>query len=541
MKQKTIVYVLNKKCKPLMPTTRCGRVYKLMKAGLAVPVCNNPFTIRLKYDTPDVVQYLTLGIDTGRENIGLAVSDEDGNCLYTAELTTSNKSIKKKMTERAEHRHSRRRHDRQSKQRKAKSDNTEIKNGNDDKVRTKYNCKSVKISYPGMDETITHKVIKGKEAKFNNRKKPEGWITPSARQLVQMHLLAVKEIMKFLPIAEICIEQVCFDFQKLENQNIHSWQYSKGPLYGYKSYKDYINDVQGGKCLICGKPHIDAYHHIVQRKNGGTDKVSNFAGLCDNCHTGPNGVHNNSAVQAMLPSLKATLNNSYPVSLLNSAMPVIIEILASFCSANGIDFFITNGYETANTRSKLHIQKGHGVDAYCISLASKLEYELKVAPDKLYRLQRFKKKSNNNINALNTREYYLDDKLVAVNRHKATDQKDNSLEEFLAEYRTNHSEKEVQQLMHRIVIKPARRTYTYHKKGVVCPFHVGDTIRYEKYNKIRGNTKTDTFICTGVKSPTDYNEARLCDGTKNKKMKFCHVLKAGCIPCVGFNKLNITI
>lgn len=44
MKQKTIVYVLNKKGKPLMPTTRCGRVHKLLKAGLAVPVNNNPFT-----------------------------------------------------------------------------------------------------------------------------------------------------------------------------------------------------------------------------------------------------------------------------------------------------------------------------------------------------------------------------------------------------------------------------------------------------------------------------------------------------------------
>ena len=33
MKQKTIVYVLNKKGKPLMPTTRCGKVHKLLKEG----------------------------------------------------------------------------------------------------------------------------------------------------------------------------------------------------------------------------------------------------------------------------------------------------------------------------------------------------------------------------------------------------------------------------------------------------------------------------------------------------------------------------
>ena len=100
MKQKTFVYVLNKKGKPLMPTTRCGHIRKLLKEKKAVPVCNNPFTIRLKYETPDVVQSLYLGIDTGRENIGIAVSEENGNCVYLAELKTHNKSIKKKMTER---------------------------------------------------------------------------------------------------------------------------------------------------------------------------------------------------------------------------------------------------------------------------------------------------------------------------------------------------------------------------------------------------------------------------------------------------------
>ena len=144
-------------------------------------------------------------------------------------------------------------------------------------------------------------------------------------------------------------------------------------------------------------------------------------------------------------------------------------------------------------------------------------------------MQRFKKKSGNNINALNKREYYLDGKLVAINRHKATDQKEDSLEEFFDKYRESHTEKETQQMMHQIAVKPAKRTYTYHKEGRVCPFHVGDTILYKKKNKIKGNTKTKVFVCTGIKFPKDYNEARLDGGTKNKKMKFCKVLKSGCI------------
>ena len=535
MKQKVIVYVLNKKGKPLMPTTRCGRVHKLLKEGKAVPVCNNPFTIRLKYETPDIIQSLTVGIDTGRENVGVSVSDEDGNCLYSAELTTSNKSIKKKMSERAEHRRSRRRHNRQSKQRKAKSDNTEISNGDDDTIRTKHNCKSVKVSYPGMDETITHKVIKGKEAKFNNRKREDGWLTPSARQLIQMHILLIKEIQRFLPIDSVAIERVCFDFQKLENENIKNWEYGKGKLYGYKDYKEYINDVQHGRCLICGKKHIEYYHHIVQRKDGGTDKVSNIAGLCYDCHYGPEGVHNCQETQDLLIELKTKLNKSYKVSLLNSVMPKLIEKLTVYCEQNDMQFIITDGKTTSETREQLQLDKEHHTDAYCISLVNKT-INAKIMPDRVYKLQRFKKKSGNNINALNKREYYLNGKLVAVNRHKATDQKDDSLEELLNKYRETHSDKELQQLMHQITIKPAKRTYTYHKDGRVCPFHIGDIILYKKKNKIKGNTKTKVFVCTGIKLPKDYNKARLDDGTKNKKMKFCKVLKSGCIACVEIGR-----
>lgn len=528
MKQKTIVYVLNKKGKPLMPTTRCGKVHKLLKEGRAVPVCNNPFTIRLKYETPDIVQSLTVGVDTGRENIGVAVSDEEGNCLYSAELTTSNKSIKKKMFERAEHRRSRRRHNRQSKQRKAKSDNTEIQNGDDDKVRTKHNCKSVKVSYPGMDETVTHKVIKGKEAKFNNRKREEGWLTPSARQLIQMHMLLIKEISKFLPIDSIAIERVCFDFQKLENENIRNWEYGKGKLYGYKDYKEYINDVQNGRCLVCGKRHIEYYHHIVQRKDGGTDKVSNIAGLCYDCHYGPEGVHNCQETQDRLIELTNELNKSYKISLLNSVMPKLIRELTTYCNKNHMQLTITDGKTTADTRKQLQLDKEHHIDAYCISLVNKTA-NAKIMPDKVYKLQRFKKKSGNNIKALNKREYYFDGRLVAVNRHKATDQKDDSLEEFLNKYRETHIEKEVQQLMHRIVIKPAKRTYTYHKDSRVCPFHIGDTIRFEKKNKINGIVRRKVFICNGLDFKKDYDKARLKDGSGNKRMKYCKTIKASCI------------
>lgn len=67
------VYVLNKDGKPLMPTTRCWHVRRLLKEQKARVVTSKPFTIQLLYETDDVAQPLYLGIDTGRTNIGVAV------------------------------------------------------------------------------------------------------------------------------------------------------------------------------------------------------------------------------------------------------------------------------------------------------------------------------------------------------------------------------------------------------------------------------------------------------------------------------------
>ena len=75
-----IVYVLNKDGKPLMATTRGGRVRYLLKEKKARVVSTTPFTIQLNYDTPDVTQDLILGVDPGRTN--KSSSRIKSFCLY---------------------------------------------------------------------------------------------------------------------------------------------------------------------------------------------------------------------------------------------------------------------------------------------------------------------------------------------------------------------------------------------------------------------------------------------------------------------------
>ena len=506
-----LVYVLNKKGNPLMPTSRCGHVRWLIKTGKAVVVNNNPFTIRLKYEVSNCTQQLTLGIDPGRENIGLAVSNDQGDCLFQAVVKTNNKLIKKHMEERKAHRSSRRRHKRIKNQRRAIRSNTTIVNGINDVLRAKKACKSKSVSYPGMEESITHKVIQGKEAKFNNRKRAEGWLTPSARNLVKIHCNLVKKIQEILPITNIVIERNSFDFQKLENQNIKTWEYSKGQLYGFKDYKEYVFAHQSGMCLLCGKKTIEHYHHIAYRSKNGSDNVANIAGLCNECHTL---VHNDSSYEADLLSLKEGLKKQHTVSLLNSCMHIIIEELN-----NLLPTMVTDGYTTKTKRESLKLSKEHFNDAYCISLAN--TKCVGIIYNNNYTIRHFKKKSNNNIHKLNRREYYYKNKLIAINRHKALNQKEDSLKEYINKYLLTHSQEEVNKHIHELTIKPAKRTYTRHKQNIVSSFKCGDKVLYKKKNKIKGNTKQKVFVVEGVRQDKlEYNQ------TKNCKIKYCKLLKS---------------
>ena len=71
-----MVYVLNKDGKPLMPTKRYAKIRILRKRGLLKIVSAKPFTVQLLYDTKNITQDVTLGIDSGYLNIGFSALTE---------------------------------------------------------------------------------------------------------------------------------------------------------------------------------------------------------------------------------------------------------------------------------------------------------------------------------------------------------------------------------------------------------------------------------------------------------------------------------
>lgn len=266
-----MVYVQNKNGIPLMPTRKFGMVKHFLKEGKARVISTRPFTIRLTYEATCYTQPLYGGIDPGRSNIGVAVLNQKGECVYSAEVETRNREIPKLMAERRAHRQASRRGERQRRKRRAVKNNT-----------IKEFPKGRKL--PGYENGVLNvKDIINSEARFNNRKRPAKWLTPTARQCVQTHVSIVKNVCKILPVRIWTLEYNKFAFMKLEDGSISGVDFQNGRIKGFKSTEEYVANIQHGKCCLCGD-EIEHYHHLIPKHKGGSDLPENLIGLCGRCH-----------------------------------------------------------------------------------------------------------------------------------------------------------------------------------------------------------------------------------------------------------------
>ena len=438
-----VVYVQNKDGKPLMPTTRCGHVRLLLKTGRARVVERIPFTIRLLYETADVTQPLYLGIDPGRTNIGVSAVRGDGRAVLTAQLETRNTEVPKLMQARAAHRRAHRKLKRRDKRRRrARIAGTTAKTPTIERV------------LPGYDKPVVCHDIRNKEARFNNRRRPKGWLTPTANHLLQTHLNLITKLQKFLPITDVVLEVNRFAFIAMDNPDIQKWQYQRGPLYDQGSVKDAVFALQEGKCLFC-KSGIDHYHHVVPRHLGGSETLENRAGLCEKHH---DLVHKEESWKQKLATKKVGLNKKYgALSVLNQIIPYLAEELAArFPDHN----FVTTGGDTAQCRENHGIPKDHHLDAYCIAYSVIDQEKLRIFTDKPFRLVQFRRHDRQACHQqMLNRKYKLDGKVVATNRHKATEQKNDSLAEYRTKLLEDHSPAEVQRIISRLQPQGHKPTY----------------------------------------------------------------------------------
>src|SRR5258708_14880485 len=100
--EQSIIYIVASSGKPLMPTKRRNKVWYWLRKGLAKVISREPFTIQLRFETAEYTQLVTVGVDTGSKDVGIAATT---NCevVFQAEMHLRD-DITDKMTRRRHYR-----------------------------------------------------------------------------------------------------------------------------------------------------------------------------------------------------------------------------------------------------------------------------------------------------------------------------------------------------------------------------------------------------------------------------------------------------
>lgn len=236
-KRKVVVYVVGIDGNPLMPC-KPAKAKKLLKSGKAKVFKMFPFTIQLNFECENVVQNVSLGIDTGYTNIGFSCISGKEEFLSGTVILDGNTSSR--LTEKLMYRRGRRN----------------------------------KLWY--------------RKPRFLNRKKRLGMLPPSVERRYNTHIKIINLCKKVLPIVDVKIEVGNFDIQKINNPNIEGVDYQQGDMYGYQNVRSYLMARENGKCQVCkkefskGQPsHI---HHVLERSKKGSNMPKNLAILHKKCH-----------------------------------------------------------------------------------------------------------------------------------------------------------------------------------------------------------------------------------------------------------------
>ena len=290
-----------------MPTERHGHVRRLLRDGKACVVKRTPFTIKLNYRTTTYVQEVRLGIDAGTQHIGVSATTKSKE-LFSSEVVLR-KDIVDLLSTRREQRKTRRNR------------------------------------------------LRHRKARFNNRKRKDGWLAPSVQNRVDAHLKVIRNVHRILPIAKTTIEVAQFDVQLIKNPNIEGVDYQRGEQMGFWNVREYVLARDGHKCQHChgkSKDPILNVHHLESRKTGG-NAPNNLITLCETCHKEYHRGKFELKIKRGKSLRDAAVMNIMRWAVYNKAKQEFENV------------HLTYGYITKNTRIQNGIVKTHAADARCIS------------------------------------------------------------------------------------------------------------------------------------------------------------------------------
>ena len=314
-----MVFVLSSDGQPLDPC-HPARARKLLASGRALVWRTYPFTIRLKDRTAatSVVHDHRLKIDPGSKTSGLAiVRERTKRVVWAGELTHRAAQIRDALQKRrAVRRFRRQRH-------------------------TRY-----------------------RPARFDNRRRPDGWLPPSLNHRILTTLTWVARLRKVCPLAAVSMELVRFDTQLMQNAEITGVQYHQGELAGYE-VREYLLEKWGRRCAYCGKTEVPLQvEHLVPRIRGGSNRLSNLTLACQDCNQKKG---NRTAAEFGFPHLmdqaKAPLKDAAAVNTTRWALWRRVADL-------GLPLEVGTGGRTKYNRTRLDWPKAHWRDAASVGAST---------------------------------------------------------------------------------------------------------------------------------------------------------------------------
>ena len=345
----------------------------------------------------------------------------------------------------------------------------------------------------GTEKALVCNWIKPKLVRFNNRCRTKGWLTPTARHLLQTHINLVESIAKRLPLYQVVVEYGKFDIQKLDNPQIQGKMYQDGRKKGYANVQEYVLCRDRHTCCRCGANQVELQvHHVIWQSDDGSDTPENLITLCVKCH---DQVNKKPKIDAQVKQLFAGMRKRYVhTTLLNSIMPELFKWL----QARFGEVSLTYGYETKEKRRELDLPKLHHIDAYLVTLAEENQAkEINWDSVPVYEYRQFRRHHRQLIHATRDRNYKEGKKIVAKNRRKRTGQKKDSLAELV--------EKCGMAIVPRLSILSGKKVVRSNFKE----FRKGDVVRYRnRVYVVKGYGEKGLRL--GLVGEKDYVPAKDC-------------------------------
>ncbi len=311
------VFVIDQNKQPLNPVSP-ARARELLTKQKAAVYRVYPFVIILKHvvDNPNP-KPLTIKLDPGSRFTGIAILDEN-KVIWAAELEHRGWQIKDSLESRRSLRRSRRNR------------------------KTRY-----------------------REARFDNRKRPDGWLPPSLMHRVLTVETWVKRLCLYSPITQIAMELVKFDTQKMQKLEVDGVEYQQGELAGYE-VREYLLEKWGRKCAYCDHVGVPLQiEHIRARSKGGSNRVSNLTLSCERCNIkkGTKSIdeflHKDvSRLEKIKRQAKQPLKDAAAV---NSTRWTLFRTLKNILPTT-----TGTGGQTVGNRTRFELAKHHWVDAACV-------------------------------------------------------------------------------------------------------------------------------------------------------------------------------